>query len=222
MTSRSPWRRGRGCGARGGSAAVLDEQREARERLGAALARVLLQLGVRLQVRAKVGPVGERAPALRTRERPFSRMGPHVALQHPTRAGIPLPASVLRRRRLADESRRLTSRFSSCGPAAATAAKTPCRTRRSGTAACASGCASSVRRATRTACRSDDTSTSGLQRRRHRRRRRRLLRRHRPPAARNQSVSSPVFCHDRHALRTPGAGQRQNSTSGFFFPMTSL
>jgi len=62
---------------------VLDEQREARERLGAALARVLLQLGVRLQVRAKVGPVGERAPALRTRERPFSRMGPHVALQQP-------------------------------------------------------------------------------------------------------------------------------------------
>ena len=62
---------------------MLDEQRETRERLGAAVARVLLELGVRLQVRAQVGPVGEGAAALRAGERPLACVSSHVALQQP-------------------------------------------------------------------------------------------------------------------------------------------
>ena len=62
---------------------MFDEQREARERLGAAVAGVLLELGVRLQVCAQVRPVGERAAALRARERPLAGVRAHVALQQP-------------------------------------------------------------------------------------------------------------------------------------------
>jgi len=78
---------------------MLDEQREARERLGAAVARVLLELGVRLQVRAQVGPVGERAPALRAGERPLAGVRARVALQQPRpREGLAAQLAAARQR----------------------------------------------------------------------------------------------------------------------------
>jgi len=62
---------------------MFDEQRQARERLGAAVAGVLLELGVRLQVRAQVGPVGEGSAALRTGERAFARVRAKMSLEQP-------------------------------------------------------------------------------------------------------------------------------------------
>ena len=72
-------------GAESRTAAVLvfGEQRHARERLAALLARVALDVRVRLQVGAQVGPVGEGARAVRTREGLLARVGADVALQQP-------------------------------------------------------------------------------------------------------------------------------------------
>ena len=62
---------------------VLGQQRHARERLVAGLAAVALDSGVGLQVRAQVGPVGERALALGAAERPLARVRAQVSLEQP-------------------------------------------------------------------------------------------------------------------------------------------
>jgi len=62
---------------------VLRQQRHPRERLVARAAAIPLDAGVSLQVRAQVGPVGERSVAVRTAERPLAGVSPHVTLQQP-------------------------------------------------------------------------------------------------------------------------------------------
>jgi len=62
---------------------MLGEQRHTRERLVARAAAVSLDAGVCLQVRAQVGPVGERALAVGTLERLLAGVRPHVTLQQP-------------------------------------------------------------------------------------------------------------------------------------------
>ena len=69
--------------ARTSGVAVLDEQRHAREGLRARVAVVLLHVRVRLQVRAQIRPVGERASAVRTLERLLAGVRAQVALQQP-------------------------------------------------------------------------------------------------------------------------------------------
>lgn len=86
--------------ARGASAfQVLAQQRHARERLAAARARVLLHVRVRLQVSAKVRPVGESAATVMARERLFARVGANMALQQPgPRESLPAQVAFARQR----------------------------------------------------------------------------------------------------------------------------
>lgn len=87
--------------ARGAAAAlqVLAQQRHARERLAAARARVLLHVRVRLQVSAKVRPVGESAATVMAREWLFARVGANVALQQPgPRESLPAQVAFARQR----------------------------------------------------------------------------------------------------------------------------
>ena len=69
-----------GAGAHARRLLVLVEVALERERLAAAGARVGLVDGVRLDVRAQVGLVGERLGALRTAERSLARMRANVSL----------------------------------------------------------------------------------------------------------------------------------------------
>ena len=62
---------------------MLDKQRQTRESLGAAVACVLLELGVGLKVGSKVGSVGEGATTLRAGERPLAGVCPQVPLKQP-------------------------------------------------------------------------------------------------------------------------------------------
>ena len=62
---------------------VLQQQRHPRERLGARVALVALDVGVRLRVRAQVGPVGERALAVGTAEWFLAGVRAQVPLQQP-------------------------------------------------------------------------------------------------------------------------------------------
>ena len=71
------------CAASWRSIAVLLQQRHTRKRLAAARARVALDAGVSLRVRAQVGPVGERALAVRAAERLLAGVGSQVPLQQP-------------------------------------------------------------------------------------------------------------------------------------------
>jgi len=65
------------------SVAVLLKQGHPREGLAAAGARVALDAGVRLCMRAQVGAVGERSMAGRTPERLFTRMRAQMSLKQP-------------------------------------------------------------------------------------------------------------------------------------------
>lgn len=62
---------------------MFDEQRQTREGLGTAVARVLLELGVGLKVGSEVGAVGECAATLRAGEGAFTGVRAQVSLQQP-------------------------------------------------------------------------------------------------------------------------------------------
>jgi len=62
---------------------MFDEQRQTRECLGTAVARVLLELGVGLKVGSKVGTIGESAATLRAGERTLSGVRAQVPLEQP-------------------------------------------------------------------------------------------------------------------------------------------
>ena len=62
---------------------VLQQQRHPRERLGARMTLVALDVGVRLRMRAQVGPVGERPVAVGTPERLLACVRAQVTLKQP-------------------------------------------------------------------------------------------------------------------------------------------
>jgi len=66
--------------------AMFGEQRHAAEGFTASRARVLLHVRVGLQVRAQIGPIGERAVTVLARERFLAGMRAYVALQQPRAA----------------------------------------------------------------------------------------------------------------------------------------